>query len=161
MSAVSSLCSQFPARPRSVTLGPWYPGGAGRARAAHSSPRAAARRQCGSGPCPRPRGCRYKGCAVNTCTVIGSPTASLRAARSQPDGWPEPSISIMSWAMSILLCPEFCRLGQAGLRLRPSAWTTPVTCHSREETFCGVNTYCVLGPSLSLLDFGVSWCLGY
>lgn len=42
-------------------------------------------------PPARPR-CRYKGCAVNTCTVMGSPTASSRAARSLPDAWPETSI---------------------------------------------------------------------
>lgn len=38
-SAPGQVALQFPAWPRSVTLGPLYPGGGGRERAAHSSSR--------------------------------------------------------------------------------------------------------------------------
>lgn len=82
---------QFRARPRSVAVRPRYPGsgGGGWARAAHSSPRGrGAQTMRGAALAPRPRGWLYKECAVNTCTVMGSPTASSRAARSQPVGWP-------------------------------------------------------------------------
>lgn len=124
-------------------------GAAGTARGPFITARPWRADNAGSGPYPRPRGCRYKGSAVNTCTVMGSPTASSRPPTpSLTDGPSHPS-KLWSWAMSILLCPVCpaarARLGLLWPCLLPPRWGER-------------NTYCVRGSSHSLLDLHARRC---